>query len=125
MTFDDDMDMLDDNESPLIKDGSLPKISMDINKVFTLLAEFRGVEEEVAQMFLGPKEVMLKKRKESSQHLKPLYVRGHINGRPIARMLVDGGTTINDEVVTTSDTTIPSIEFQGPITRSPARQLCR
>jgi hypothetical protein len=125
MTFDDDMDLLDDNESPLIKDGSLPKISMDINKVFTLLAEFRGVEEEVAQMFLGPKEVMLKKRKESSQHLKPLYVRGHINGRPIARMLVDGGTTINDEVVTTSDTTIPSIELQGPITRSPARQLCR
>jgi hypothetical protein len=28
--------------------------------VFTLSAEFRGAEEEVAQMFLGPKEVMFK-----------------------------------------------------------------
>jgi hypothetical protein len=47
-----------------------------------------------------------------------LYVRGHIDGRPITRMLVDGGAAINDEDITTSDTTIPSIELRGPITRS-------
>jgi hypothetical protein len=29
------------------------------------------------------------------------------------------------EDITTSDTTIPSIELQGPITRSRAQQLCR
>jgi hypothetical protein len=42
------MDLLDDDESPLIKNGSPPPIGMDINIVFMLLAEFRGAEEEVA-----------------------------------------------------------------------------
>jgi hypothetical protein len=34
-TSDDDMDMLDDDEAPLIKDGSLPPTSMDVNMAFT------------------------------------------------------------------------------------------
>jgi hypothetical protein len=46
---DDDMDLLDDDESPLIKDGSPSLIGMDINMVFTLLTEFKGVKEEVAR----------------------------------------------------------------------------
>jgi hypothetical protein len=60
-----------------------------------LNAEFRGVEEEVTQLCLGPQEVVFKKPKESSQHVKPLYVQGHIDGRPISRMLVDSSTAIN------------------------------
>jgi hypothetical protein len=48
-TSNDDMDQLDDDESPLIKDGSPPPTSMDINMVFTLPAKFRGVKEEVAR----------------------------------------------------------------------------
>jgi hypothetical protein len=79
-TSDNDMDLLDDDEAPLIKDGSPPPTSMDVNKVFTLPAEFRGAEEEVAQMCLSPKEAVFEKPKESSQHLKPLYIRGNING---------------------------------------------
>jgi hypothetical protein len=47
---------------------------MDIIMVFTLPAKFKGIEEEVAQMCLGPKEVVFKKPEESSQHMKPLYV---------------------------------------------------
>jgi hypothetical protein len=82
---DDDMDLLDDDEPPLIKEGSLPLIGMDFNMVFTLLAEFRGVEEEITQMCLGPKEAMFEKPEESIQHLKPLYIQGHIDGRPISR----------------------------------------
>jgi hypothetical protein len=54
---DDDMDLLYDDESSLIKDEYSPPTGMDINMVFTILAEFRGVEEEVAQMCLSPKEV--------------------------------------------------------------------
>jgi hypothetical protein len=46
-TSDDDMDLLDDDESPLIKDGSPPPTGVEINMVFTLPAEFRSVEEEV------------------------------------------------------------------------------
>jgi hypothetical protein len=90
-TSDDNMDLLDDDEAPLIKDGSPPLTNM----VFTLPAEFRGIEEEVAQMCLGPKEAMFKKPEESSQHLKPMYIRGHIDGKPISRMLINGGAAIN------------------------------
>jgi hypothetical protein len=71
---DDNMELLDDNESPLIKDGSPPPTGMDINMVFTLSTEFRGTEEEVAQMCLGPKEAMFEKHEESSQHLKPCSI---------------------------------------------------
>jgi hypothetical protein len=92
---DDDMDLLDDDESPLIKDGSPLPTDMDINMVFTLPAEFRGAEEEVTQMCLGPKEAMFEKPEELSQHMKPLYIRGHIDGRSISKMLIDVGTIIN------------------------------
>jgi hypothetical protein len=44
---DDDMDLLDNDKAPLIKDKSPPPTDMDINMVFTLPAEFRGIEEEV------------------------------------------------------------------------------
>jgi hypothetical protein len=95
MASDDDIDMLDDDESPLIKGGSPPPSDIDINMVFTLLAEFRGAEEEVAQMCLGPKEAVFEEPEESSQHLKTLYVHGHIDGKPISKMLIDGGAAIN------------------------------
>jgi hypothetical protein len=42
-----------------------------------------------------PKEAMFKKPEESSQHLKPLYIWGHINGKPISRMLINGGAIVN------------------------------
>jgi predicted aspartyl protease len=45
-------------------------------------------------MCLSPKEAVFKKPKGSSQHMKLLYVRGHINGRPISQMLIDGGASI-------------------------------
>jgi hypothetical protein len=68
------MDLLDDNKSPLIKDGSPPPTDMDINMVFTLPAEFRGAEEEVAQMCLDLMEAVFEKPEELSQHMKPLYI---------------------------------------------------
>jgi hypothetical protein len=90
-----DMDLLDDNEAPLIKGRSPPSSGMDINMVFTLLDEFKGVEEEVTQMCLGPKEAVFEKHKESSQHLKSLYVRCHIDEKLISKMLIDGGAIVN------------------------------
>jgi hypothetical protein len=95
MTSDDDMDLLYNEESPLIKDGSLPPTNIDINMVFTLPAKFRGAEEEATQMCLGPKEAIFEKPEESSQHLKLLYIRGHIDRKPISRMLINDGTAVN------------------------------
>jgi hypothetical protein len=54
-----------------------------------------GITEEVTQMCLGPKEAMFKKPEESCQHLKPLYIRGHIDGEPIFRMLIDSDAVVN------------------------------
>jgi hypothetical protein len=38
---------------------------------------------------------VFEKPEESSQHLKPLYIRGHIDGKPTSRMLIDDGVAIN------------------------------
>jgi hypothetical protein len=38
---------------------------------------------------------MFEKPEESSQHMKPLYIWGHINGKPVSRMLIDGDAAIN------------------------------
>jgi hypothetical protein len=46
-------------------------------------------------MCLGPKEVVFEKPEESSQHQKSLYVRGHIDGKSISRMLIDGTAAVN------------------------------
>jgi hypothetical protein len=94
-TSDDDMDLLNDDKAPLIKNRSPPPTGMDINMVFTLPAEFKGVEEEIAQMCLIPKEVVFEKPEESSQHLKPLCFWCHIDRKPISRMIIDGGAAVN------------------------------
>jgi hypothetical protein len=70
---------------------------MDVN-VITFSADCTIVGDDepvVAQFDFGPKEAAFTKTKESVNHLKPLFVRGHIDGIPIAKMLVDGGATIN------------------------------
>jgi hypothetical protein len=46
-------------------------------------------------MCLSPKEAVFKKSEESSQHFKPLYIRGHSDGMPISRKLIDGNTAVN------------------------------
>ena len=50
---------------------------------------------EVAQIDFGPKNVIFEKPEEPVKHLKPLYIRGHINGKPVTRMMVDGGAVVN------------------------------
>jgi hypothetical protein len=70
---------------------------MDIN-VITFSADCTIVDDDelvVAQFDFGPKEVAFTKPKESVNHLKPLFVRGHIDGISIAKMFVDGGAAVN------------------------------
>jgi hypothetical protein len=66
---------------------------MDIN-VITFSANYTIVGDDepvIAQFDFGPKEAAFTKPKESVNHLKPLFMCGHIDGIPIAKMLVDGG----------------------------------
>jgi hypothetical protein len=85
-----DEDLLDYEESPA-------RASMDINMVYYLPAEFRAAEEEgeIAQIDFGPKNAVFEKPQGPVKHLKPLYVRGHIDGKPVTRMMVDGGAVVN------------------------------
>ena len=32
---------------------------------------------------------------EITRHIKPLYVRAHLNGRPVSKVLIDNGSTVN------------------------------
>ena len=67
--------------------------------VFVLPSEFRAPQPEdlpVAQLDLGPQPIIFEKPKEKSyKHLKGLYLKGFINGKPINRMLVDTGAAVN------------------------------
>ena len=36
-----------------------------------------------------------KPKKEERQHLKALFLKGHVDGKPVTRLLVDGGATVN------------------------------
>jgi hypothetical protein len=42
-----------------------------------------------------PQGGVFEKVEKLSQHLKPLYIRGHIDEKSISRMLIDGGAAIN------------------------------
>ena len=67
--------------------------------VFVLPSEFRAPQPEdlpVAQLDLGPQPIIFEKPKEKSyKHLKGLYLKGFINGKPVNRMLVDTGAAVN------------------------------
>jgi hypothetical protein len=43
----------------------------------------------------GPRDTVFQRPKDSENHLKPLYIRGHLDGTPIPQMLIDGGAIIN------------------------------
>jgi hypothetical protein len=52
-------------------------------------------EEDLAHIYFGLKDAMFQKPKDTDNHLKALYMKGHINEKPISRMLVDGGAIVN------------------------------
>jgi hypothetical protein len=78
-------------------EASPERPGMDVNVItFSADCTIVGDDEPVVPQFdFGPKEAAFTKPKESVNHLKPLFVRGHIDGIPIAKMLVDGGATVN------------------------------
>jgi hypothetical protein len=78
-------------------EASPERLGMDVNVItFSTDCTIIGDNEPVvAQFDFGPKEVAFTKPKELINHLKPLFVRGHIDGVPIAKMLVDGEAAVN------------------------------
>jgi hypothetical protein len=66
-----------------------------VNMVFQLPDEFMLLETEVAQLDLDAERAVFKKPAAIGRHMKPFYVKGHIDGVPINRLLIDGGACVN------------------------------
>jgi hypothetical protein len=47
----------------------------------------------MAQLVLAKQEIFDKPVK--NRHMRPLYLRGYINGKPLTKMFVDGGAAVN------------------------------
>jgi hypothetical protein len=69
--------------------------TIEVNMVFTIPGEFHASGHEVAAMTLRPEKAVFDKPEEARRHMKPLFIKGHINGRSVGCMMVDGGASIN------------------------------
>jgi hypothetical protein len=87
-TPEDDEELVDYSSSP-------KRMNLDINVIHMSMDGYVLSEEDVAHLAFGPKEAIFQKPKVTENHLKALYMKGHINGKPISRMLVDGGAIVN------------------------------
>jgi hypothetical protein len=83
-TPEDDEQLVDYSSSP-------ERMNLEINMVHLFIDGSVPTEEDLAHLEFGPKDAT----KYTNNHLKALYMKGHINGKPISRMLVDGGAIVN------------------------------
>ena len=54
-----------------------------------------GVTIETYKEFRPHKTILKKPFFEMTRHIKPLYVRAHLNGKPVSKVLIDNGSTEN------------------------------
>jgi hypothetical protein len=78
MEEDTDDDLLDYEPSPAHN-------GMEVNVVYLSSTDYS----------LGPHDAIFMKPTKSEDHLKPMYICGHLNSMLVAHMLVDGGTAVN------------------------------
>nr|ABB47454.1 retrotransposon protein, putative, unclassified [Oryza sativa Japonica Group] len=76
--------------------------SSSVNMVFMLPVEYEAkqadvdVEETSTRLILSPEQAICEKPEGTeNRHLKPLYVNRFVNGKPMSKMMVDGGAAIN------------------------------
>jgi hypothetical protein len=62
--------------------------------VFAILEEFRAPESEVVELTLGAERAVFEKPVEVGKHMKPLFIKGHMDGKPMGWMMVDGGASV-------------------------------
>jgi hypothetical protein len=70
-------------------------VPMDVNMVFMIPAEFCAPMKDVVELALGAEHVMFEKPENPGTHMKPLFIRGHLDGMPTGHMLIDGGASVN------------------------------
>jgi hypothetical protein len=63
--------------------------------VFVILEEFLMPKTKVAELCVGIERAVFERPSKPGEHMKPLYIRGHLDGIPVGRMMVDEGVSIN------------------------------
>src|SRR6185503_8017520 len=79
--------------------------AVSINMVFIMPKEFMApgdedheseLEEAMEQLNLEPLPATFEKLEDDKrQHLKALFLKGFVDGKPVTKMLVDGGAVVN------------------------------
>jgi hypothetical protein len=54
---------------------------MDVNVIFKLPAEFRAADDCVVELALGAQVAVFQKPENLGVHLKPLFVKGYLQGQ--------------------------------------------
>jgi hypothetical protein len=85
----------EDDEQLVDYSSSLEETNLEINMIHFFVDGSVPTEEDLAHLDFGPKDAIFQKPKDTDNHLKALYMKGHINGKPISRMVVDGGAIVN------------------------------
>jgi hypothetical protein len=50
---------------------------------------------EIIELAAGAEQAMFERPVKPIEHMKPLYIKGHINGTLVGHMMVDGGASVN------------------------------
>jgi hypothetical protein len=64
-------------------DEELAQGGLEVNMVFELPAEFWAPEAVVAELVLGPNMATFEKPEKLGDHMKPLFITSHVEGRPV------------------------------------------
>jgi hypothetical protein len=68
--------------------AGLPGVAaLDVNMVFIIPREFWAPENKVAELVVEAERVVFKKPENTGKHMRSLYIRGHLDGKPIGQMM--------------------------------------
>jgi hypothetical protein len=85
----------DQEEGQLQQGVTVPKVPFEVNMVFVIPGEFRAPETEVAELNARAARVVFDKPVRLGEHMKPLYIKGHLDGARVGCMMVDGVASVN------------------------------
>jgi hypothetical protein len=77
--------------------ASINMVVFQLKEIMALVdSDVSDEELGMAQLTLEPKQAIFEKPEDGKrQHLKALFLKGCVNGKPVTRMLVDGGAVVN------------------------------
>jgi hypothetical protein len=64
-------------------DGQHIDVVMEVNMVFVLPKDFRAPESDVSELAFGAEKAMFEKPMKPGKHMRPLYIKGHLDGVPV------------------------------------------